>query len=226
MTKKPVIVTDVDSVLLDWLQGFAMFLEKEKNIETNHVKQHFGTTEFICVSDITQIPCMDTNKLLIREYGKSGYLEELKAFQEEAVEHLKDLHKEVDFIALSCLSKNRKLIQQRERNLYSVYGDIFKDVICIGFNESKEHELARLNQEENVLTFIDDREKHIREAILAGVKPILFARGRENTLICPDNTFHTKHCWGEIKESVLFELDLKTRRRYNFTSKKSIDIKP
>ena len=226
MNKKPVIVTDVDSVLLDWLQGFATFLEKEKNIETKHVEHYFGTTEFLCASTITNISCMDTNKLLIREYGKSGYLEELKAFQDDAVQHLKDLHKEVDFIALSCLSKNRKLINQRKRNLQSVYGNLFKEVICIGFNESKEDNLVRLNQEENVITFIDDREKHIRESISAGVKPILFARGVENPLICPDNTFHTKQCWGDIKESVLIELELKSRIKAASKVKKSIDIKP
>jgi FMN phosphatase YigB (HAD superfamily) len=205
---KPVIITDVDNVLLDWLEGFTRFLEKEKNIDVSHIKQHLGTTAFIDSQDITKIACLETNKLLIREYGKSNYLEELNAFQEDAAIHINELHKEFDFIALTCLSKNKKTINKRKRNLQNVYGNVFKDVICIGFGQSKEPDLFKLKQTENVVTFIDDREQHIKESISAGIKPILFSRGVENPLHCVNDTFQTKKCWTEIKEHLLLELDL------------------
>ena len=211
MKKKPVIVTDVDSVLLDWLQGFAMFLQNEKDIDVKHVKKFFGTSNFIDIPEITSIPCLDTNKLLVKEYGKSKYIEELKAFQEDSKQHILELHKEVDFIALSCISKNRQIINKRKRNLQSVYGDIFKDVICIGFGQSKEFDLIRLKEQENVITFIDDREKHIKESISAGIKPILFKRGLENIEHCPENSYNVKTCWSDIKESILIELELKNK---------------
>ena len=211
MKQKPVIVTDVDSVLLDWLQGFATFLKEEKGMDTEHLKHFFGTSNFIETPEITNISCLDTNKLLVREYGKSKYIEELKAFQEDAKQHILDLHKEVDFIALSCLSKNRQIINKRKRNLKNVYGDIFKDVICIGFGQSKEPDLIRLKEQENVITFIDDREKHIQESISAGIKPILFKRGIEDVECCPENSYHVKKCWSDIKESVLLELELKKK---------------
>lgn len=225
MKKKPVIVTDVDSVLLDWLQGFAMFLKNEKDMDIEHVKKFFGTSNFINIPEITNIPCLDTNKLLVREYGKSKYIEELKSFQEDSKQHILELNKEVDFIALSCISKNRQIINKRKRNLQNVYGEIFKDVICIGFGQSKEPDLIRLKEQENVITFIDDREKHIKESISAGIKPILFKRGIDNIEHCPENSYHVKTCWSDIKESVLLELDLKSKISTINKQSKKIDRK-
>ena len=225
MKQKPVIVTDVDSVLLDWLQGFATFLKEEKDMDIEHVKHFFGTSNFIETPEITNISCLDTNKLLVKEYGKSKYIEELKAFQEDAKQHILDLHKEVDFIALSCLSKNRQIINKRKRNLENVYGNIFKDVICIGFGQSKEPDLIRLKEQENVITFVDDREKHIYESISAGIKPILFKRCIENIENCPENSYHVKTCWSDIKESVLLELELKNKILSTNQPKKKIDRK-
>lgn len=225
MKQKPVIVTDVDSVLLDWLHGFATFLEKEKNIDVSHIKDFFGTSHFIDTTKITNISCLDTNKLLVKEYGKSQYIEELKAFQDDAKQHILQLHKEVDFIALSCLSKNRQIINKRKRNLQNVYGNIFKDVICIGFGQSKEPDLIKLKEQENIITFVDDREKHIQESISAGIKPILFKRGIDNIEYCPENSYYVKTCWADIKESILLELELKNKILYSNKRNKKIDLK-
>lgn len=210
MNKKPIIVTDVDSVKLDWLHGFTKFLNN-KGICTKHIEPHLGTTRFIDTKIITQIDCSKTNKQLIAEFGKSGGLEELRAFQEDSVKHIQELHKDVDFVALSCLSTEQDLINQRIKNLEKVYGKIYKDVICIDYGQSKEPELVKLNNQEDVIVFVDDREKHIQESISAGVPAILFERGMDKATICPNNTFRTESCWGDIKNAIQIELDLKSR---------------
>lgn len=207
---KPVIVTDVDSVLLDWIKGFSNFL-KSKGIDTEHLNSYIGTTKFLDVSFMTGINCEKTNKILLQEFSKSNFIKELESFQHDSKKHIQELHKEVDFIALSCLSKDPFMQNKRRENLQNVYGNVFKKVFCIDFGESKEHKLLKINNRENIICFVDDRLKHIKESINAGIPAILFSRNVEEHLFCPNESFRTKHCWGEIKESVLLELELQKK---------------
>lgn len=207
MNNKPVIITDVDSVLLDWVGGFADFL-KSKGICTEHIKQHLGTTLFIPTYKITQIDCENTNKLLVKEFSKSNFLKNLEAFQKDSIQHIKELSVDFDFAALTCISKNKKIKRDRTLNLQNIYGDIFIDVICIGYGQSKEPHLISLKEKHNVFGFIDDRMKHIEESISAGIKPILFSRGVDN-VTCPNNSFTNMTCWSEIKELMQTELSIR-----------------
>jgi hypothetical protein len=211
MNKKPVIISDVDSVLLDWFAGFVDFL-KSKDICTKHVNQNRGTTIFVPTENITNINCEKTNKLLVKEFSKSNFLKNLKIFQEDSQQHIQELSKEFDFIGLSCISKNKIIKRERTLNLQNIYGDIFLDVICIGYGQSKEQHLKDLNKIHNVYGFVDDRMKHIEESILANVNPILFSRGVD-TIICPNDSFRNMHCWGDIKDSMLLELELNNKKQ-------------
>lgn len=197
---KPVIVTDVDAVLLDWLKGFTLFLNS-KDINTDHIQPFIGTTKFIETPLITKIDCEQTNSLLLREFSKSVFLKNLESFQQDSAQHLKELSKDFDFIALSCISKNGKIKKERTLNLQKNYGDIFLDVLCIGYGQSKEPYLAKLKESYNVCAFVDDRMKHIQESISAGVDPILFSRGVD--LITPeDKSFVNLNCWSNVKTHI------------------------
>lgn len=206
MKQKPVIISDVDSVMLDWVGGFSDFLET-KGICNEHLKDFIGKTIFLSIPELTNTDCKDTNRAIFKDFSKSNALKELKAFQTDSVQHVKELADDFDFVALTCISKESRIQRFRKENLVNVYGDIFKDIICIGSGKSKELYIKELAENNKVATFIDDRQEHIIESINAGIQPILFTRGVEKT-ICDNNTFHTMDCWGDIKQHLQSKLIL------------------
>lgn len=49
--KKPILATDVDFVLLDWVAGLEPFL-KEKGMKYDHIKQYAGSTYYPSLSEL------------------------------------------------------------------------------------------------------------------------------------------------------------------------------
>jgi len=196
LNNKPVIVTDVDSVLLDWLLGFTLFLQS-KGFDTSHITQHLGTTNFIPIPVITKLNCAEKNKFLVKEFSKSEFIYNLPAFNKNDIIHIKELSNHFDFIALSCISKNKKMQKMRTLNLTSIYGNIFLDVLCIGYGQSKAPYLSELKKKHNVYTFVDDKISHIEESISEKIRPILFSNG---VPLAEDHRFKNLESWMQIKE--------------------------
>ena len=175
---KPVLVFDVDSVLLDWCFGFFSFL-REEGYCTRHVDHLLGKTEFIPTNQITKIDCKDTNRQLAKKFSDTDWLTRLPLFQEDGVEHVQSLTDKYDIVVLTCIGETEDIINKRTQNLIEHFGDIFLEIICIDYGKSKEHHLRELSSKYNVVGFTDDKESHLEESIRAGVKPLLFSRGVE-----------------------------------------------
>lgn len=199
-SKKQMIVFDADSVLLDWFLGFVTFL-MERNHSTDHVKQFIGTTQFVPIEEMTQVDCEEYNKQLLKEFAKSGHLSNLNHFQENASVILEALSKDYYIAVVTCIGRTDDLIKQRNENLIKRYGDIFERIICLNFGESKEQSLRELNDEFDVVLFIDDRIKHLEEAAAVGITPALMSRGVD---VCPIETgnFHVISCLSEIQRLI------------------------
>jgi hypothetical protein len=204
MQEKPLLITDVDSVLLDWLRGFINFLNI-KGICTKHVDHHLGTTMFIKPNIITNIKCESTNNELFNEFMSGQYIQELQPLQKGTPIHMRELSKHFEIVALTCIGTEKSLVEKRNLNLINVYCDIFKEIICLDFGVSKEPYLKHFNDNYNVHSFIDDRIDHISESISAGIPPILFARG-----VTPDtlnnSNFRTMSCFEKIKNILISEI--------------------
>lgn len=175
-TKKPLIVFDADSVLLDWFKGFLEFLKSEGYC-VKHVEKYLGTTQFVPIEEITLIHCSDENKKLLEKFAESGILSRLDCFQKDAVEILKDLNKDYDFAVVTCIGETEELINQRKTNLTERHGDVFVDICCINYGKSKEDSLRELSKTREIALYIDDRAKHLDEALAVGIKPALMSRG-------------------------------------------------
>ncbi len=170
----PVIVLDVDSVMLDWFSNLACFL-KEKGMDFEHIHPFVGTNDFVPLEDLFCTKELSEQLALMNEYNTSKYIETLSVMEEHAIKVIAHYKGKVDFIALTCVSKCKNAASMRERNLKAHYSDGFKEVICLGARESKEEALKKLNKEYNVLFFVDDQSKHIIEAENAKVEAYQYA---------------------------------------------------
>ncbi len=198
--QKPLIIFDADKVLLEWLGGFLSFL-KDNGYCTKHVTKYVGTTEFLHTEFITKNDCKVFNKNIINQFLESGYLRNLETFQNDAVAILTELKEHYDFAVVTCIGRDEESISQRNDNLNLRYKGLFTEVVCIDFNESKEESLRYLAQQREVVAFIDDREKHLEEAIAAGIKPILMSRGLDGKPTISDK-YDVISCLSEIKPKI------------------------
>lgn len=179
--KKGIIAFDGDSVLVDFFKGFLLFL-KTKGHCIKHVEHLIGSTRFVPTEEITKVDCKEYNKQIMKEFAESGFLGNLSPFQIDAVEILNDLHTDHHLAVVTCIGTTDKIIEERERNLKSIHGDVFLEIRCIEYGESKEKHLRELAEIAPVVAFIDDRTKHLEEAKRANVKPLLLSRGEHACL--------------------------------------------
>jgi len=178
-----IITMDVDFVLLDWVLGLKPFME-EKGISTEHLEKYAGNTYY---PKLTELFLMDDEDLaieLMKEFNRSQHIENLPIFQDEAHKYLKELHDEgYDFRAVTCIGDEPIHRELRSKNLMKVYGDVFNEnkVVNIPVRTSKEPYLRELQNEGNVLMFVDDRIPHLNEALRLDIQPVLYTNDGKTT---------------------------------------------
>ena len=184
---KPLIITDVDDVLLDWLKSFKRFL-KTKNIETN-------TPELMNWDLRTWVKALPEEILpLVREFNNSKAFAKIPAL-EDAKEVLPRLRRSHDFVAVTACARDEKTVRQRKNNL-EILGIDFKDIHCVEIGEDKSEILK--NYPESI--WVEDKY----EGALQGVKV-----GHKSFLINRSYNLHQNHdsltkvsCWREIEKLI------------------------
>lgn len=92
------------------------------------------------------------------------------------------------------------------------YGEVFSDVICIPIRHSKEEYLKELKKESHVEFYVDDRIKHLQEAIDCLIKPLLYVRNADK----PETEIPIVECWSHIEDKLN---DLHLKRQNKTTNK-------
>jgi len=195
--EKPFLAMDADFVLLDWCAGLKPFLA-EKGIDNSHIDRYTGSTYYPTLEELFLDSDSDKCIELMKEFNDSKWIEHLPMLQATAKEHLTLLAQEVNIVVLTCLGLGADQAAKRTNNLVELYGDIFEEVICIEVRGSKEEKLIELAKTKNVIGFVDDREKHLKEGVNAGVSPILFVRNAP----MPDTQYHVIDCLSQILDFV------------------------
>lgn len=213
MKKKPILVTDVDFVLLDWVYGLNPFL-KEKGMPTDHLEQYRGSTYYPSLSELFFNENEDENLKLLHEFNNSEYIKHLPIFQEDSVKYLQNIAQEVDIYALTCLGTGVLQKESRAQNLRDHYGDIFKDTLCIPVRASKEPALRELQKKHTILHYVDDRIVHLKEAVDCKIDTILYKRNEEH----PETEHYISNCWSDIENKTAKTLKCKitkSKKRIN-----------
>jgi 5'(3')-deoxyribonucleotidase len=162
-TKKPVLLTDVDGVVVDWVKTFGEFVtSKGFTLQFEH-PQTWGMTEWFNASanQITE---------LITEMNSSEIFARIPIFP-DAQKVLPQLAEKYDLVAITSCSNDALTIARRKRNLEMI--DVkFKEVHCLNFNESKKDWLKSYP----TTVWVEDRFEGAECGVETGHKSILINR--------------------------------------------------
>ena len=171
MKKDKIILTDCDGVVLDWEEGFSIWMEHH-----GHSKVE-GYQYVYSIGDRYGLTKEQGNKL-VKQFNESaaiGFLPPLR----DAQYFVKKLHEQhqYKFIAITSLSLDPYAKYLRERNLKKLFGDAFIDVICLDTGADKDTILEEYGQKYPGNYWVEDKPENVNWGIDAGLNGILVEHG-------------------------------------------------
>lgn len=196
---KPVIVTDVDGIVLRWASGLPFFLaeynrDTKSAIECN-IDDNFRTASELFGYD------EETSKKLLVQYNNSKFIKYLQPYT-DALNVINELSKDFDFVAITALGTNDTAMLNRIFNLNAFFGGgTFKEVRCVDYNESKINEYLYVKKKygNDAVCFIDDLAKNLEDChdVFQELPLLHMPRGERETPKCK-HTFVKD--WYEVKK--------------------------
>lgn len=187
--KKKVILTDIDGVMLDWEEGFSVWMEHHGYKPVEGYKLMYKIGERYGISN-------EEGHKLVRLFNESaaiGFLPPVRDAQ-HYVRLLAEKHK-YKFLAVTSLSTDIYAKELRVRNLKKLFGDIFIDVICLDTGADKDEELDRLSRIYKGNYWIEDKPENADAGVKCGFKSLLVEHGHNLGYKGPATVVKT---WEEI----------------------------
>lgn len=167
------IITDIDGVVLDWEEGFSIWME-------HHGHEKVEGFQFIYSIGDRYGMSRNQGHKLVKQFNESaaiGFLPPLR----DAQYYVKLLHEKYryKFIALTSLSLDPYAKYLRERNLNKLMGDAFERVICLDTGADKDDALAELAGYAKYKNcyWIEDKPSNIEAGNKVGFQGILMEHG-------------------------------------------------
>ena len=160
-----IILTDCDGVLLDWEEGFTVWMEHHGHKPVENYKLLYKIGERYGISN-------NEGHRMVRQFNESaaiGFLPPLR----DAQYFIKKLHEQhrYDFIALTSLSLDPYAQKLRERNLNKLMGGAFKKVICLDTGADKDEVL--LDYKDTGCYWVEDKPLNVDTGIKLGLNGVL-----------------------------------------------------
>jgi hypothetical protein len=168
---KPIILCDVDGVVLDFLSKLPEFLAK-KCFDNTTAIQAYAYGEFMSLAEITGLPEAQA-RALIEDYNSSEYIKYLNPYK-DAIAVVNLLKNDYDFIAVTAIGKSQKCADNRMHNLNFWYPDAFTGIHVVDIGENKKDILEAYTP----TIFVDDSPNYCKEGIEAGHYTIRLVRDR------------------------------------------------
>ena len=171
MKKDKIILTDCDGVILDWEEGFSVWMEHHGHNKTE------GYQYVYSIGDRYGLTKEQGNKL-VKQFNESaaiGFLPPLR----DAQFFVKKLHEQhqFKFICITSLSLDPYAKYLRERNLKKLMGDAFIDVVCLDTGADKDTILQEYGEKYSGNYWIEDKPENVNWGIDAGLNGILIEHG-------------------------------------------------
>ena len=171
MKKDKIILTDCDGVILDWEEGFSVWMEHHghKKVEgyqyLYNIGQRYGMPS-------------DAGNKLVKQFNESaaiGFLPPLR----DAQFFVKKLHEQhqYKFVCITSLSLDPYAEKLRRRNLQKLMGDAFLDVLCLDTGADKDIILEEYGKKYPGAYWMEDKPENVDWGIDAGLKGILIEHG-------------------------------------------------
>ncbi|HHB0793428.1 TPA: hypothetical protein ACOA2N_003405 [Vibrio cholerae] len=182
---KPVILTDVDGILVKWASGLPYFAQ-DYGINKDKILEVLTTNEFM--SPGRMFNCNEKLGLkLMGEYNNSKYIKYLAGYS-DAIEVINRLKSKYEFIAITALGSTDQALFNRMYNLNSLFPDAFSDVLLVNYGESKTpHYLdVKVKHSKNLLCFVDDLAHNLEDChkVISRLPLIHMPRGERETPEC------------------------------------------
>ncbi|AEO97131.1 hypothetical protein CPTAKMNP4_197 [Salmonella phage vB_SenM-AKM_NP4] len=161
--EKPVIVTDVDGILVKWQSGLPYFAQKY-NLPLNHILEMMVDEKFIAPGVLFNCSEEFATKLLLK-YNNSDFIRYLSVY-EDALKVVNELKKTYDFVAVTALGNSVDAHLNRQFNLNALFPGAFKEILVCDYNASKDALLTQVMEKygERVVCYVDDLGKHTDSA--------------------------------------------------------------
>lgn len=194
MKKDKIILTDCDGVILDWEEGFSIWMEHH-----GHTKVE-GYQFMYSIGDRYGID-KDQGSKLVKQFNESaaiGFLPPLR----DAQFFVKKLHEQhqYKFICITSLSLDPYAKYLRQRNLKKLMGDAFIDVVCLDTGADKDEALEKYRN--SGYFWVEDKMANAVAGQNVGMKPILIEHGWNMNDTVPEGMFKALN-WKEVYEYVL-----------------------
>lgn len=169
--RNKIILTDIDGVMLDWEEGFSVWMNHHGYRTVDGYKYMYG------IGDRYNISKQEGNKLVetFNESAAIGFLPPCRDAQ-YYVKLLAEKH-QYRFLAVTSLSTDPYAKTLRERNLNKLFGDVFVDVICLETGADKDDILIELAKQYKGNWWIEDKPENVDVGIDAGFRGILMEHG-------------------------------------------------
>lgn len=157
---KQTIILDVDGVLIDWASQLPFYCQKN-GINPVHALKHYTNPVHVDARDLFGVE----NTRIALEMMSRYNLEHgryMTAFP-DAVKNLHLLAKKYNLVALTKFGGTTEHYLVRKFNLQSFFPNLFKELICIDYYESKIPYVQNLVKEYDVIGFVDDQLENIIE---------------------------------------------------------------
>ena len=171
MKKDKIILTDCDGVILDWEEGFSVWME-------HHGHQKVEGYQYMYEIGARYGMPYEAGSKLVKQFNESaaiGFLPPLR----DAQFFIKKLHEQhqYKFICITSLSLDPYARYLRQRNLKKLMGDAFLDVVCLDTGADKDEILAEYGKKYPGNYWIEDKPENVQWGIDGGLNGILVEHG-------------------------------------------------
>lgn len=169
--KQKIILTDCDGVVLDWEEGFSVWME-------HHGHKKVDGYQFVYnIGERYGMP-YEAGSKLVKQFNESaaiGFLPPLR----DAQYFVKKLHEQhqYKFICITSLSLDPHAKALRERNLKKLMGDAFIEVVCLDTGADKDDILVEYGKKYPGSYWIEDKPENVQSGMNVGLQGILIEHG-------------------------------------------------
>ncbi|SHH64033.1 hypothetical protein [Ferrimonas marina] len=169
--EKPILATDVDGVLLNWKGGVAAF-NASRGVATP--REYLCPRNDVPLRQLFDTECRDQAYDLMIEFNRSPMLGQLPLLDPSAVDVLQRLSQHFDIVAITSVGEWAETHERRRQNLKDLFGDVFREVVCLPLRVSKKEHLARFTEQGRVVAWFDDLAEHVETGKELGIPSYQF----------------------------------------------------
>lgn len=149
------ILTDVDGVLLDWIDGFLNWCVNHKSYPTTILDQRTNAYDLETMLSTT----LDVILSLITEFNNSPYFGQLRSTKHSEIVIPKLLERGYTFIAITACGEDHHHYETRLNNLVQVFGsNVFDELVILPVGGCKKD--ALLKYKDTNMVWIEDTVSH------------------------------------------------------------------